>query len=173
MTFVASIFSDNSFTGHYSLTQISMDVDLVWKSFKLLAEIKLLISPANNKRCHFASARPIIKRNFFNSNISFWQYFSYHWKDFHEKSHLAHYTHVLQTQHVCFWSVNNYGHCKWTTMYLLAVSSIPMERFSKSIYTSHSPACIPALIGGIFVKIHSPHTFHTHNKWNGLDVIYK
>ena len=70
MTSVVSIFRDNSFTGHYSLTQISMDVDLVWKPFKLFGEIKLLISPANNKRCHFASARPIIKRNFLSSNIS-------------------------------------------------------------------------------------------------------
>jgi len=64
------LFRDNAFTGHYSLTQISMDVDLVWKSFKLSAEIKLLISPANNKRCHFASAQLIIKRNFLNTNAS-------------------------------------------------------------------------------------------------------
>jgi len=40
MTFAVPIFRDNSLTAHYSLTQISMDVDLVWKSFQLFAEIK-------------------------------------------------------------------------------------------------------------------------------------
>ena len=58
-------------------------------------------------------------------------------------------------------------------MYLLAVSHIPMEQFSKKMYTSHSPACILALIGGIFMKIHSLHTLRMHNKWYGLDVIGK
>jgi hypothetical protein len=43
----------------------------------------------------------------------------------------------------------------------------------KKMYTSHSPACISASIGGIFVKIHSPFTLRTHNKWYGLDVIGK
>jgi hypothetical protein len=96
-----------------------------------------------------------------------------HNPDTYMTRHLALYTYALQTEHVCFWSINNYGHCKWTAMYLLAVSHIPMEQFSKKIYTSHSLACILASVGGIFVKIHSLHTLHVHNKWYGLDVISK
>jgi hypothetical protein len=48
-----------------------MNVDLIWKSFKVFAEIKILLSPANNKRCHFASARPLIKRNLLEEQCFF------------------------------------------------------------------------------------------------------
>lgn len=78
-----------------------MDVDLIWESLKLFAEIKILIPPVNNKRCKFASALSIIKRNLRVEQHIFSAVFQLPMEGFSCKV-TPHTLHVLQMEHICF-----------------------------------------------------------------------